>query len=73
MNRYHWDAGDLGCGELVIGLKRRIATLPPGAELEVTATDPGIPEDLPAWCRLTNHVLVRADPPVFVIRTTERN
>jgi tRNA 2-thiouridine synthesizing protein A len=64
-----WDAGDLGCGELVLGLKRRISALPPGTRLEVRATDPGVAEDLPAWCRLTGHRLVHAEAPLFVLET----
>lgn len=57
-----WDAGDLGCGELVIELRFRLAELPPGGTIRVRATDTGAAEDLPAWCRMTGHTLVRHDP-----------
>jgi tRNA 2-thiouridine synthesizing protein A len=60
-----WDAGDMGCGELIVLLRARILTLAPGQVLRVLARDPGAPEDLPAWSRLTGHALVRAEHPVY--------
>ena len=63
-----WDAGDLGCGELVIVLWGRLRALPPGAYFLLTATDPGAHHDIPAWCRLTGHALVEAAPPRYLIR-----
>ena len=45
-----WDAGALGCGELVIELRGRLARLAPGSLFELVASDPGAPADLPAWC-----------------------
>ena len=55
-----WDAGDLGCGPLVLELRKRLRKMP-GLVLKVTALDPGAPIDLPAWCRLTGNELVRHD------------
>lgn len=63
-----WDAGMLGCGELVIELRTRFVALPAGALFRLIARDPGVPEDLPAWCRLTGHRLVSAEPPVFLLQ-----
>ncbi len=63
-----WDAGMMGCGELILELKLRLAPLPPGAKFTLIARDPGVPEDLPAWCRMTGHRLVSAAPPEFVIQ-----
>jgi len=63
-----WAAGCLGCGDLVLELRSRMAALPAGAVLKITATDPGAPEDLPAWCRMTGHLLVKAAPPEYWIR-----
>jgi tRNA 2-thiouridine synthesizing protein A len=63
-----WDAGAMGCGELVLELRFRLQALPPGAVLELTATDPGAPEDLPAWCRMTGHALLRERHPHYWIR-----
>ena len=62
-----WDAGMMGCGELILELKLRLAQMSPGARLTLVARDPGVPEDLPAWCRMTGHRLVSATPPEFVI------
>lgn len=63
-----WDAGTLGCGELVLELRARLGALAPGARLRLVARDPGVPEDLPAWCRLTGHRLVAAEPPIFILQ-----
>lgn len=62
-----WDAGETGCGELILELKLRLASLPPGAAFKLIARDPGVPEDLPAWCRMTGHQLLQASPPEYVI------
>jgi tRNA 2-thiouridine synthesizing protein A len=67
-----WDAGDLGCGELVLQLKLRLDGMAPGQLMKLVARDPGVPADLPAWCRLTGHRLVAADHPVYLIRRKER-
>ena len=67
-----WDAGDLGCGDLVLQLRFRMEALAPGAVLRLTALDAGAPADLPAWCRLTGHTLLAADHPVYLIRRKER-
>ena len=63
-----WDAGDTGCGDLVLELRRRLARLRVGQVLRLVARDPGAPEDIPAWCRLTGHMLVAQKPPVYDIR-----
>lgn len=57
-----WDAGDLGCGELVIELRFRLKAMPPGQVIRVHATDTGAVQDLPAWCRMTRDTLVHHDP-----------
>ena len=66
-----WNAGDLGCGELVLELMLRMRALPPGATLRLVALDPGAPADIPAWCRMTGHALVEATPPTYLIRRKE--
>jgi len=63
-----FDAGDMGCGDLVLELRARLATLAPGAVLEVRATDPGAPGDLPAWCRVTKNPLVHSEHPLYWIQ-----
>lgn len=66
-----WDAGDMGCGDLVLELRFRLERLRPGEVLKIVARDPGAPADLPAWCRLTGHALAASDPPVYFIRRRE--
>jgi tRNA 2-thiouridine synthesizing protein A len=63
-----FDAGDMGCGDLVLELRARLMDLAPGEVLEVRATDPGAPGDLPAWCRVTRHTLVRSAHPRYWIQ-----
>ncbi len=40
----------------------------PGGTLKLVATDPGAPADIPAWCGLTHHALLHAEPPAYWIR-----
>ena len=63
-----WDAGDMGCGELVFLLAMRMRAMHPGAVLKLTATDLGAPYDIPAWCRMTGHPLLRAEHPYYFIQ-----
>jgi tRNA 2-thiouridine synthesizing protein A len=65
--RDEWDAGNMGCGELVLELRTRMLALAPGEYFRLTARDPGAPQDLPAWCRLTGHRLVQANHPQYLI------
>jgi tRNA 2-thiouridine synthesizing protein A len=66
-----WDAGTLGCGELVLELRSRVEAMRPGQALKLIAKDPGAPSDVPAWCRLTGHELLAADHPTYLIRRKE--
>jgi tRNA 2-thiouridine synthesizing protein A len=61
----------MGCGDLVFQLRMHLLPLKPGAVLKITARDPGAPEDLPAWCRLTGHTLVRSEHPLYWIKRKE--
>ena len=61
MEDSEWDAGDLGCGELVIHLRTRLRAMP-GKVLKLIARDPGAPADIPAYCRMTGHQLLREEP-----------
>jgi tRNA 2-thiouridine synthesizing protein A len=63
-----WDAGELGCGQLILGLRARLARLGAGETIEVVSHDDGAPSDLAAWCRMTGHALVSARHPVYRIR-----
>ena len=63
-----WDAGEQGCGELVLELRLRLEKLEAGQVFKLTARDAGAPEDLPAWCRLTGHTLLRGAHPHYWIQ-----
>ncbi|WP_303909127.1 sulfurtransferase TusA family protein [Thiohalomonas denitrificans] len=53
--KYTLDARRLLCPMPVIRTQDRIAALQPGDILEVVATDPGVINDIPAWCRINGH------------------
>ena len=58
---------ELGCGQLLLDLKLRIQTLPQGQRLLVASRDLASPVEIPAWCRLTGHRLLVANPPYYLI------
>ena len=66
-----WDAGDMGCGDLVLELRLRLQSMRTGDTLKLSARDPGAPQDIPAWCRLTGHTLLRAHHPTYWIKRKE--
>ena len=55
------DARGLLCPLPVIRTQDRIRGLDAGTLLEVTATDPGTLEDIPAWCRVHGHELMNTE------------
>jgi tRNA 2-thiouridine synthesizing protein A len=59
-----WDAGDMGCGELVLLLRQKLRGMP-GRTLKVIARDPGAPADLPAFCRMTGDRLIAQEPDTY--------
>jgi len=65
---YQWNAGEFGCGRLIVGLRRHVEPLRCGDLLEVIALDAGAPADLPAWCRMTGNTLISATHPIYLIR-----
>lgn len=53
------DGGDQGCGGgLLILILQAMKRLASGDILEIRSTDPGVREDLPAWCRMTGNALL---------------
>jgi len=65
------DSGDTGCGELLMQLPAIFRRLAPGAVFGLINTDPGTPEDLPAWCRMTGHAYLgvrHGERPLYLIR-----
>ena len=61
------DVGDALCGELALLLRSELKGMEPGQVLLVTANDAAAPQDLPAWCEVTGHRMLRAEPPRFWI------
>ena len=68
-----WDAGQSGCGVLIVGLKRELHRIQAGELLRVTALDAGAAADLPAWCRLTGHRLLAANHPTYVLEKKDHS
>jgi tRNA 2-thiouridine synthesizing protein A len=49
------DARGLRCPLPVLKMEKRLAALPPGAQLTVLATDPVARLDIPLYCRQQGH------------------
>ena len=58
MSDYTLDARNSLCPMPVIKTQNKVKELKPGDTLEVTSTDPGAMNDIPAWCRINGHVVV---------------
>lgn len=58
MSEYALDARRLLCPMPVIKTQDRISELAAGDILVVTATDPGVLNDIPAWCRIHGHRVI---------------
>lgn len=52
------DLRGLRCPLPVLRAKKLLKTLPPGAEIEVLATDPQAPKDFQAFSETTGHALL---------------
>jgi len=63
-----FDGGDTGCGELLLNLLLFMRKQPANAIVEVRAVDPGAPLEIPAWCRLTKHILLSSQHPIYNIQ-----
>ncbi|VAW52804.1 hypothetical protein MNBD_GAMMA06-1116 [hydrothermal vent metagenome] len=57
MSQYTLDARRTLCPMPVIKTQNKIAELQAGDILEVTCTDPGALNDIPAWCRINGHLI----------------
>lgn len=51
---------DLLCPMPVIRVQDRVETLSSGDTLTAVCTDPGVLQDIPAWCRVNGHQLLSA-------------
>ena len=68
-----WNAGELGCGDLVLELRGKLRAMP-GGVLKLIARDPGASADIPAYCRMTGHQLLHDEPKTgsFWIRARDK-
>ncbi len=57
MSQFTLDARHSLCPMPVIKTQNKVAELDPGDILEVTCTDPGALNDIPAWCRINGHTV----------------
>lgn len=55
MSQVVLDARGLLCPMPVIRVQDRVRELEPGTVLQALGTDPGILNDIPAWCRVNGH------------------
>lgn len=55
MTRDVLNARRLLCPLPVIRTQDKVKQLQPGDQLEVVCTDPGVMQDIPAWCRINGH------------------
>ncbi|RTZ75416.1 MAG: SirA family protein [Gammaproteobacteria bacterium] len=75
MSRHLLDCRRLLCPMPVIRVQDRIAELEPGDELEAICTDPGVMQDIPAWCRINGHQVLETreedDEYILLLRVGE--
>lgn len=55
MSQIDLDARRLLCPLPVIRTQDKVKQLQQGDVLRVTCTDPGVLQDIPAWCRINGH------------------
>lgn len=58
MSEHTLDARRLLCPMPVIRTQNKVNELKPGDTLLVTCTDPGVINDIPAWCRINGHKIL---------------
>lgn len=70
------EGADLGCGELLLLVHKRVRELPGGTLVAIATTDPAAPIDIPAWCHLTGHRYIGPSTAVtgspFVVELAQR-
>lgn len=58
MSRETLNARRLLCPLPVIRTQDRVKRMTAGEQLEVICTDPGVMQDIPAWCRINGHAIL---------------
>ena len=64
------DVRGLLCPLPVIRTQERVEDLAAGTLLDILATDPGVLQDIPAWCRVHGHIVVSTAQDRGCIRIT---
>jgi len=59
MSDHELDARGMLCPMPVIKTQDTIKTMQPDDQLTVYATDPGTLQDIPSWCRVHGHAVLR--------------
>lgn len=59
--KFELDARRLLCPMPVIKTQNKIKELSVGDTLEVTCTDPGVLHDIPAWCKIHGHRVIKSE------------
>ena len=72
MAEHTLDARGQLCPMPVIRTQAAMAELAPGDTLLVLCTDPGVKEDIPAWCRVNGHEVVSIVEELDEIHVTVR-
>ena len=66
------DARRLLCPMPVIRLQDAVEEIEVGEQIEITCTDPGVKNDIPAWCRINGHSMEKIEEQDNEIRITVR-
>lgn len=61
MSHHQLDARRMFCPMPVIRTQDRIKQLQAGDTLEVVCSDPGALNDIPAWCRINGHKVIKTE------------
>lgn len=61
MSQYELDARRLLCPLPVIRTQDKVKQLQAGDVLRVKCTDPGVLQDIPAWCRINGHKVIETN------------
>jgi len=61
MSEHTLDARRLLCPMPVIRTQNKVNELSDGDTLIVTCTDPGVINDIPAWCRINGHEIIKTE------------
>ncbi len=61
MSKYSLDVKGQLCPIPVIRTQNQVKRLAPGDILAVVCTDPGVQQDIPAWCRINGHRVIETE------------